>query len=184
MIIAKLCRFIIGRKKDEAFQVFKNFRAEVENETREKVKTFRTNCGGEFLSNQFTRYYEKTSLDRHYSTPFSPQRNGVVEERNQTILDMVKSCLKTMSVLDMLWGEAVSHSVYVFNIVNTKALKDTNPYEIWNCRKPYVKHLRVFGCVAHMMIAKGYLKKLNDRSKGLFILELKKVRKHTGYRIV
>ncbi|KAL4580126.1 hypothetical protein LXL04_016306 [Taraxacum kok-saghyz] len=90
-------------------------------------------------------------------------QNGVVERRNRTVLEMVRSNLKTMTVPDVLWGEAVSHVVYVLNRVNTKALKDSTLYEIWTGRKPHVGHLRVFGCVAHMMITKDHLKKLDER---------------------
>ena len=42
------------KSKDEASEVFKNFIRRVEVETGEKLKMFRTNCGSEFLSNEFT----------------------------------------------------------------------------------------------------------------------------------
>lgn len=113
------------KSKDEAFQTFKNFRKLVENETGEKLKTFRTDRGGEFLSNQFTMYCKETGLHRHYTSPYSPQQNGVVERRNRTVLEMVRCNLKTMEMPNVLWGEAVSHSVYVLNRAHTKALKDT-----------------------------------------------------------
>lgn len=38
---------------------------------------------------------------------------------------------------------------------------------MWTSRKPYVGHLRVFGCVAHMMVAKYYPKKLDKRSRNV-----------------
>ncbi|GKC36157.1 retrotransposon protein, putative, unclassified, partial [Tanacetum coccineum] len=84
------------KSKDEAFQVFKNFRGLVEVETGEKMKLFRTDRGGEFLSNQFTSYCNETGLERHYTSPYSPQQNDVVERRNRTVLEMVKCNLKTM----------------------------------------------------------------------------------------
>ncbi|GKA35766.1 NB-ARC domains-containing protein [Tanacetum coccineum] len=111
--------------KDEAFQVFKNFRGLVEVETGEKMKLFRTDRGGEFLSNQFTSYCNETGLERHYTSPYSPQQNGVVERRNRTVVEMVRSNLKTM--------------------VTSKALKDSTPYEMWTGRKAHLGHLRVFG---------------------------------------
>lgn len=87
---------------------------------------------------------------------------------------MVRSCLKTMNVPDVLWGQAVNHAVYVLNRVCTKALKDTTPYEMWTGRKPHVGHLRVFGCTGHMKIAKNHLKKLDDRSKRVVYLGIEK----------
>nr|GEW57274.1 uncharacterized mitochondrial protein AtMg00810-like [Tanacetum cinerariifolium] len=83
----------------EALEVFKNFRKKVETETGENVKILRTDGGGEFLSNQFTMYCNETGLERHYTSPYSPQQNGVVERRNRTLVEMVRSNLKTMDVV-------------------------------------------------------------------------------------
>lgn len=118
------------KTKDESFQVFKDFREKVETETDEKIKVFRTDRGGEFLSKEFTDYCRRTGLERHYTAPYSPQQNGVVERRNRTVLEMVRCNLKTMQMPDMLWGEAVAYSVYVLNRVHSKALKDSTPYEM------------------------------------------------------
>ncbi|GKD49947.1 zinc finger, CCHC-type containing protein, partial [Tanacetum coccineum] len=51
------------KTKDEALQVFKNFRGNVEVETGEKMKVFRIDRGGEFLLNQFTTYCNETGLE-------------------------------------------------------------------------------------------------------------------------
>nr|KAJ0208302.1 hypothetical protein LSAT_V11C500255750 [Lactuca sativa] len=170
------------KTKDEAFQVFKNFRAKVEAETSEKVKILRTDHRGEFLSSQFTTYCDETGLERHYTAPYSPQQNGVVERWNRTVLEIVRNCLKTMSVPDVVWGEAVNHAVYILNRASMKALKESTPYEMWTGRKPHVSHLRVFGCAAHMMASQNHLKKLDDRSKKVVHLGVKKDTK--AYRLL
>lgn len=90
------------KTKDEAFSVFNKFRISVETETGEKLKTFRTDRGGESLSKQFTAYCEETGLNRHYTTPYSPQQNGVVERRNRTVVEMGRSILKSIHVPKML----------------------------------------------------------------------------------
>lgn len=95
---------------------------------------------------------------------------------------MVRSSLKTMSVPDVLWGEAANHHVYVLNRISTKALKNSTPYEMWTGRKPHLGRIRVFGCVSHMKIAKGHLKKLDDRSKKLVHLGIEKGSK--SYRLL
>nr|GEX72333.1 hypothetical protein [Tanacetum cinerariifolium] len=142
------------KMKDEALEVFKNFRRKVEVETGEKLKLLRTDCGGDFLSNQFTTNCKETWLERHFTSPYSSQQNRVVERRNQTVVEMVRSMLKTMNVRNVLWGEPVNHAVYILNRVNCKAVKDSMPYEVWTRRKPHVEHLRVFGCVGDMKILK------------------------------
>lgn len=130
------------KTKDEVYHTFKNFRSKVENETGEKLKVLRTDRGGEFLSKQFDEYCEETGLEHHYTAPYSLQQNGVVERRNWTVLEMTRSCLKSMGVPNVLWGEAVTHAVYVLNRLGTKALKETTPNELWTGRKPHVGHRR------------------------------------------
>lgn len=44
----------------------------VETETAEKVKVFRTDRGGEFLSNEITQYCNEIGLERHYTSPYTP----------------------------------------------------------------------------------------------------------------
>ncbi|XP_042385790.1 uncharacterized protein LOC121977270 [Zingiber officinale] len=49
--------FILAAKND-AFQAFKKFKFLMENKTKYKIKTLRTDRGGEFLSTEFTQFCE------------------------------------------------------------------------------------------------------------------------------
>lgn len=72
----------IMKTKDEPFQVFKNFRAAMENELGGRMKVFRIDRGGEFLSNQFTMYCRETRIERHYKAPYF--HNRIVLWRGET----------------------------------------------------------------------------------------------------
>lgn len=152
------------KSKDEAFGVFKKFRALVEDGPDKRIRVFRTDRGGEFTSKEFVSYCEEAGIERHYTAPYTPQQNGVVERRNRTIVEMARSCLKEMNMPCELWGEAVRHSVYLLNRLPTRALSLKTPYEIWKGEKPNISHIRVFGCVAHMKVPKVNVSKLDDRS--------------------
>lgn len=129
------------------------------------MQVFRTDRGGEFTSNDFNSYCEEAGIARHYTTPYSPQQNGVVERRNHTVVEMSRSYLKEMKVPSMFWGEAVHHSIYVLNRLPTRALSGQTPYEAWTWEKPEIGHIRVFGCTTHMKIPSIHTKKLDNRSK-------------------
>ncbi|GJV25710.1 zinc finger, CCHC-type containing protein [Tanacetum coccineum] len=73
------------KSKDEAFETFKEFKLKVENEVGKKLKSFRTDRGGEFISREFTRYCKENSILRQLTAPYSPQQNGIVERRNRII---------------------------------------------------------------------------------------------------
>lgn len=153
------------KRKDEAFSAFKNFCALVERGEEMKVRVFRTDRGGAFGSNEFKMFCKKGGIKRHYTVPYTPQQNGVVERRNRTVVEMARSCLKETKLPPVLWGEAIRHSIYLLNRLPTRALTGITPYEAWNERKPHIGHIRVFGCIAHMKIPSQHTNKLDDRSR-------------------
>lgn len=153
------------KNKSEAFGAFKRFCALVENSPGKKIMTFRTDNGGEFTSKEFNQYCEEAGIVRHFSAPYSPQQNGVVERRNRTLIEMARSLLKEKNVPNQFWGEAVQHATYLINRLPTRAVTGITPYEAWSEKKPHVEHIRVFGCLAHMKTPSANLKKLDNRSK-------------------
>nr|GFB29164.1 zinc finger, CCHC-type [Tanacetum cinerariifolium] len=124
--------------KDQAFSNFKEFRQRIEMEMRMKLRMLRTDRGGEFTLNEFTKYCKENGIVRQLTAPYSPQQNGV--------------------------AEAVRHAIYILNRVPTRALEDKTPYEVLYNRKPNLENLRIFGCTAYAKITIPYLKKLDDRS--------------------
>lgn len=95
---------ILLKDKREAFKKFKKFKTKVESETGTSVKTFRTDRRGEFTSTEFNTFCESTGIVRHLTDPYSPQQNGVVERRNRTLMEMTRSLMKHMKLLNWLWG--------------------------------------------------------------------------------
>ena len=156
---------ILLKEKSDALEKFKVFKERVEQETKERIQTFRTDRGGEFVSEEFNKYCKESGIRRHLTAPYSPQQNGVVERRNRTMMEMTRSCLKHMALPNWLWGEGIRHSTYLLNRIATRALKDLTPYEAYRGKKPNVSHLRVFGCICYAKIESKLLKKLDDRSR-------------------
>nr|GEZ72297.1 copia-type polyprotein [Tanacetum cinerariifolium] len=111
--------------------------AMVEKEKGLKIKSMRSNRGGEFLSKEFNKFCEYNRIQRFLTAPYSPQQIGVVERKNRTILNMVRSMLK-----------------------NNKT-----PQEAWNGLKPTVSHLRIFGSIAYVHVPSQRRSKLDDRSE-------------------
>jgi transposase InsO family protein len=72
----------------------KNFQAAIEVETGKKLTVLRTNQGGEFTSVEFERYYTERKVECQLTAPDSPEQNGVVERRNQSVVTMARCMLK------------------------------------------------------------------------------------------
>lgn len=125
--------------------------------------------GGEFTTAEFAAYCADKGIQRHFSAPYTPQQNGIVERRNQTVVATARALLKQRGMPAIYWGEAVMTAVHLLNRSPTKALDGKTPYEAWHGRKPVVSHLRVFGCLVFTKEL-SHVGKLDDRSSpGVFI---------------
>jgi transposase InsO family protein len=150
--------------KDQALAAIRRFKAAAELESGRKLKVLRTDRGGEFTSVEFGAYCVEEGVQRQLTAPYSPQQNGVIERRNQTVVGMARSMLKAKALLGTFWGEAVNTAVYILNRSPTRSLDGKTPFEAWHGERPTVSFLRTFGCVAHVRNTKPHLKKLEDRS--------------------
>ena len=88
-----------------------------------------TDQGGEFNSSIFSDFCTEEGIRRQLTTSYTPQHIGMVEIRNRTILDMVRSLLKVKNLPHCFWGEAVNTAVYLLNRAPTKILEGKTPYE-------------------------------------------------------
>ena len=68
---------ILLEKKYEVFSKFKEFKALIENHTKNKIKTFQSDNGREFTSNEFKELCKESRIRRELTTPYHPQQNGV-----------------------------------------------------------------------------------------------------------
>ena len=139
-------------EKSQVLDVFKSFKAEVENQLNKMIKKVKSDRGGEYYGRYdgsgeqrpgpFARYLEECGIVPQYTMPGSPSMNGVAERRNRTLKDMVRSMICHSTLPESLWGEALKTAAYILNRVPTKATAKT-PYELWTWRKPSLKHLHV-----------------------------------------
>ncbi|KAK0576062.1 hypothetical protein LWI29_011265 [Acer saccharum] len=150
------------RHKSDAFDMFKAFKAEVENQLENHIKILRSDRGGEYLSGEFQQYLIDNGIVSQFSAPGTPQQNGVAERRNRTLLDMVRSMLSYSTLPISFWGYALQTAIYILNDVPSKSVPKT-PHELWTGRKPSLQHLRIFGCPAHVL--KGKTEKMDSRSE-------------------
>ena len=77
----------------ETLNIFKLFATELETHLEQRVKTLQTDRGREYLSNLFKEFCEKKGIRRQLTISGTPQRNGVAERMNCTLLDMVRSMM-------------------------------------------------------------------------------------------
>ena len=86
------------KEKSEAFEHFKMFKKLVETETSKKIKCLRTDRGGEYTSNEFSKFCKEEGVRRQLTTAYTTQQNGVAERKNRTVMNMVRSMLSIKKV--------------------------------------------------------------------------------------
>jgi hypothetical protein len=137
------------RHKFESFEKFKEFKVEVKNQLGTKIKVFRTDRDGEYLSGEFRRYLKAHRIVPHLTPSGTPQLNGVSERRNRTLLDMVRSMMIKTELSRSFWGFALKTAVFMLNRVPSKSVEKT-PYELWFGRIANVSFIKIWGCEAYV----------------------------------
>ena len=170
----------IIKTKDQVFQCFLEWKALVEKATKKKVRTFRTDNGGEYTSSQFENYLKAEGITHELTVHKTPQQNGVAERLNRTLVEMARSMLLNSKLPKKFWGEAISTAVYLKNRTPVEALNKT-PFEVWHGKKPKVNHLRMFGSDAYAHVLRDERAKFDTKTRKCIMIGYGNVTK--GYRL-
>jgi transposase InsO family protein len=90
-------------------------KAEVENQTRKKVKCLRTDNGTEYANNEFRDFCEQHGIKRHFTVCKTPQQNGVVERINRSIAERARCLRLNAGLAKIFWVEVVSIACYLIS---------------------------------------------------------------------
>ncbi|CAJ2670589.1 unnamed protein product [Trifolium pratense] len=133
------------KKKSETFDVFKDLCIQLQREKNNVVLRIRSDHGKEFENSSFSDFCASEGIIHEFSSPITPQQNGVVERKNRTIQESARVMLHAKKLSHGFWAEAMNTACYIHNRVTLRSGTTTTLYELWKERKPTVKHFHVFG---------------------------------------
>lgn len=162
---------------NQVLSKFQHFVHLMEIATGKKIKTLRTDNGGEYTSKEFSDFCSSKGISRELVPPYTPERNGVAERRNCSILDITRCLLIDRALPGHLWGEAVKAAGDIMNLRSTKQHPDKTPDEFFYGKKPSISHLRIFGSPVFVHIPKPSRSKLDPRSEQCVLLSFDKAAK-------
>ena len=116
------------KNKSTDFENFKIYKEIVENEMDSKIKWLRSNNGRDFTSNEFMEYCDSHGIKRKFYVARTPQHNGVVERKNKTIQEMVRTMLMNSKLTDIFWTQEVHTLVHIQNKIMLINKTDKTPY--------------------------------------------------------
>jgi transposase InsO family protein len=96
--------------KSETQETLKRFLIRAQNEFELKVKKIRSDNGFEFKNLQVEEYLDEEGIKHEFSAPYTPQQNGVVERKNNTLIDMAMMMLGEYKTPKRFWLKAINTS--------------------------------------------------------------------------
>nr|GEX84519.1 hypothetical protein [Tanacetum cinerariifolium] len=137
------------RSKDEAPDFIIKFLKMNQVRLKVPVRRIRTDNGTEFVNQTLSKYYEQVSISHETSVARSLKQNGVVERRNRTLIEAVRTMLIYAQALLFLWAEAVATACYTQNHSIVRLHHRKTPYEFLHGKLLDLSFLHVFGALCY-----------------------------------
>ena len=124
-----------------------NYKNEVENQLGRKIKPIRSDRGDAL----FDRFCQEYGTIHQTSVLYTPQQNEIAKRKNRTLKEMMNVMLISSGLPQNLCGEALLSANYILNKLPYKKL-DKTPYSLWKGWSPSYKYVKVWGCLAKVMV--------------------------------
>jgi hypothetical protein len=158
------------KEKSQTQETLKRFLRQAQNEFRLRIKKIRSDNGSEFKNSQIEGFFEEEGIKHEFSSPYTPQQNGVVERKNRTLLDMARTMLDEYKTPDRFWREAINTACYSINRLYLHRILKKTSYELLTGKKPNVSYFRVFGSKCFILIKRGRNSKFAPKAIEGFLL--------------
>jgi hypothetical protein len=132
------------KSKDEVVEHFRSLALSFNNEHINCLKVIHSDNGTEFRNASFDQFCLEHGVDKQFCAMRVSQQNGVVEQKNRTLVEMARTMLD-------------EHKTPRCSILNL------TPFELCFGCKPYISHLRPFDCMC-FILKHGNLDKFESRS--------------------
>jgi transposase InsO family protein len=73
----------------------------------------RSDNGDEYTSKEFKSFCKEAGIKREMIVPYNPQQNGVVEQKNRSIIGVAIAMIHHWDLSMFLWVEACNTIVYI-----------------------------------------------------------------------
>jgi len=144
--------------------MFKELYTQLQREKGRGILRIRSDHGTEFENAKFDEYYSDEGIKHEFSSPITPQQNGVVERLNITLQESARVMLHAKHLPYRFWAEVMNTTCHIHNRVILRTGTTTTLYELWKGRKPTVKYFHVFGSKCYILSDRDYRRKMDPKS--------------------
>ncbi|KAK8921769.1 hypothetical protein KSP39_PZI020770 [Platanthera zijinensis] len=168
------------KNKSDVFSTFILFQNYAENIFSSRVKIVQCDGGGEFLNDRFKSHLATCGISIHFSCPYTPAQNGVVERKHRHIVSMGRCLLLHSGLPHSYWAEAFSTAVFLINRLPSPVLGNLTPHHLAFGKPPDYSSLKVFGCSCFPLLPPTGRTKLMSPSIHCIFIGYSST--HKGYR--
>ncbi|GJZ21602.1 integrase, catalytic region, zinc finger, CCHC-type containing protein, partial [Tanacetum coccineum] len=123
-----------------------------------------------FVNQTLCDFYENVGILHQTFVARTPQQNGVVERRNQTLMEVARTMLIFSKAPLFLWAKAINTACYTQNRSLICLRDNKTPYELMHDKKQDLSFLHVFGSLCYLTNDSDDLGKLNAKADiGIFV---------------
>ena len=145
------------KENSEVFEVFKELCQKIQRKKGCGIVRIRSDHGKEFENSKFDEFCTSEGISHEFSSPITPQHNGVVQRKNRTIQECSRVMLHAKKLPYHFWAEAVNNACYILNRVVIRSRTSATLYKLLKGSKPNMKYFHVFGskCIFWQIVSRG-----------------------------
>ncbi|PLW18725.1 hypothetical protein PCASD_15372 [Puccinia coronata f. sp. avenae] len=132
----------------------------MERLTGKKLKRFRTDGGGEFMSAKFLGWLGDKGIQHQHSMPYEPEQNGAAERLHRTVGEIARTALIALNLPVKFWGYAYLWGYFTHNCITNSLTGDKTRIELMFGKKPLFERLRSFEAVKSKLTLSPSLNKI------------------------
>jgi hypothetical protein len=158
------------KNKYETQQTFKDFTNDVQHQYGQDILMIRSDNSTEFKNYTLNDFLRDEGIHYQYSSPYTPQQNGVAERKYQTLMDMARTMLAEFKSPYKFWAKAINTVCNATNRLYLRKGLNKNLYKILTSNKPNIKYFQVFGCKCFYLERGVHLSKFDSKAlEGIFV---------------
>jgi hypothetical protein len=129
-----------------------------------RVKRFRSDRGGEFVSGDSGAYFASKGIIQEVTSAYTPEQNGRAERFNRSLMERARTLLVASGLPMAVWGEALHYACDCHNVI-PKQGETKSPYEQLFGVPPDLTALQPFGASVWVFIPKKQRHKLQPKAQ-------------------
>jgi len=150
------------KEKSYTFEAFKELCQRLQREKESVIVRIRSDHGNEFENVKFSEFWS-WGICHEFSSPITPQQNGVVKRNSKTLQESARVMLHAKTLPYHFWDEAMNIACYIHNRVTLRAATSSTLW-IVEREEPTVKYFHVFGSKCYIFADREQRRKMDPKS--------------------